>query len=128
MMQKKEMVTANRNVYHEVERKNQALSLVKKQLEESRLSAQRMSLMMENLRRCTARFLTKLTKSKQGVPSNHQLQEMIHKLNEELSRLVKQIASTLIKDGQASASLADGDVSEMLRLQKMPGFSSVTRA
>jgi hypothetical protein len=39
-----------------------------------------LELMMENLRRCTSRFLTKVTKVKHSAPTNDQLIDMIHKV------------------------------------------------
>lgn len=123
---RREGMSANRQVHHEAEERFGALVASRKQLEDCRDHAQRMDMIMEGLKRCTGRFLTKVTRQAHPAPTSDNLADMMHKLAEEVARVVKQVAATMVKDG-ASAAAFEAHEGEAPRLDKLPGYRDVTQ-
>jgi hypothetical protein len=88
-------------------------------------------------RREISRLLTKITQISHPVPSKEQLTDAIHKLDDEIGKLVKQTSALLMKDSSAEdvaiasqpmqTGFSDNTKSEIQRLQEMPGYSRLQK-
>jgi hypothetical protein len=94
-----------------------------------------------SLKRGFPRFLTKLTKVMHPVPANDQLADCIHKLIDEVSKLIKNIGTLIIKDATpddlalltANTSKNEkengsaAEQSEIGKIRKLPGYQRLQR-
>lgn len=88
-------------------------------------------------RREISRLLTKITQISHPVPSKDQLLDAIHKLDDEIGKVVKQTSALLMRDSSAEdvavasqsmqSGFSDNTKSEIQRLQEMPGYSRLQK-
>jgi hypothetical protein len=130
-----QQLASSRQVYQEVDMKDTALAVARKECDECKEREFRLKKHLESLKRSFPRFLTKITKMTHPIPSDDQLPDAVHKLEDEISKLVKTIDTALLKDATAEdvATISQqtgtgGEVtSEIGRLQKLPGYSRLQR-
>lgn len=130
-----QQLASSRQVYQEVDMKDTALAVARKECDECKERECRLKNHIESLKRSFPRFLTKITKMTHPIPTDDQLPYAVHKLEDEISKLVKTIDTALLKDATAEdvATISQqtgtgGEVtSEIGRLQKLPGYSRLQR-
>jgi hypothetical protein len=142
--EKLQLLASNRQIYQEVDMKDAALATARKESAECFEREHRLKNNIEALRRAIPRFLTKVNKNvrPQNVPlSIDQLGDVVHKLDDEVARLIKLIGDKMLKDATPedlammssamqdySAMHAGGEsVSETSRLHKLPGFKRLQK-
>lgn len=133
---KHNQLASSRQVYQEVDMKDAALATARKEFDECKEREHRLRINLESLKRALPRFLTKMTKSPHEMPTDEHLSDYVHKLEDEISKLIKTVDTALLKEAtvedlaamssQQSASGPDQQ-SEIVRLQKLPGFSRLQR-
>eukprot|EP01038_Epipyxis_sp_PR26KG_P006660 gene6660-9141_t len=139
-MEKIEQLASNRQIYQEVDLKDSALAATGKECEDWKDKSVRMKANIESLKQSIPRFLTKVTKIMHPKPTENQLNDAIFKLEDELTKLIKAIGSSLLKDATpddlallsqqtsaTSAGVTNDSNSEFARLQRLPGFSRLQR-
>ena len=131
-------LTSNRQLYQEVDTKDSALNTTKRESEACKKKDEKLQDSIDSLRRFIPRLLGKITKVNQPVPTPDQLPDALHKLDDEISRLIKMIGEILLRDAtpeDLAAALdqtgTEGqgrdDRSESARLRKLPGFSRLQK-
>lgn len=128
-------LASSRQVYQEVDSKDSALNAARRQCLESKEKDKRLLDSIESLRRFMPRLLAKITKLQQPLPSVDQFPDSIHKLNDEVSRLIKLIGETLLREATPEDLAAATDISgqggedrsESARLHKLPGFTKMQK-
>jgi hypothetical protein len=135
---KHNLLASSRQVYQEVDMKDAALSSARKECNECKERESRLRQNIESISRAFPRFLTKITKIVHPIPTLDQLPDAVHKLEDEISKLIKNIDTAMLKEattedlasiGQqnGSNSSSDGVLSEMDRLQKLPGYDRLLK-
>lgn len=81
-----------------MEEQDLALHAARKEYDDWSERDHRLNLNIETLRRALPRLLTKVTKITHPVPSVEQLQDAIHKLDDELGKLMKDTGTLLLKE------------------------------
>jgi hypothetical protein len=140
-------LSSNRQIYQEMDEQEKALHIVQKECEESKEKEATLRLQLESLARALPRFLSKITKVPHSINSIDQIPDAVYKLEDEISKLIKSIDTAMLKEATAedlaaiggsegmvgaptSPGAAGGEgqtSSEIARLQKLPGFSRLTR-
>ena len=93
-----ERLASTRQVYKVIEEKDNVLHAARKECEEWSERDQRLSQNIETLKRTLPRLLTKLTHNFHPMPNVEQVPDAIHKLDDELGKLIKQTSSLLMKE------------------------------
>lgn len=151
-----EILSSSRQVYQEVDMKDTALASARKECEECRRKEYRLRVNIESLKRGLPRFLTKVTKVVHPIPTVEQLPDAVHKLEDEIAKLIKYIGTAIVKDatpedlalltangstnGAGAGGAAKGDNkgdgkeaahsdvnSEIGRIRKLPGYQRLQR-
>ena len=140
------LLASNRQMYQEVDMKDAALASARKEGDEFQERDHRLKKNIEALRRSIPRFLQKIidgglnTSDSKPVPID-QLPDVVHKLEDEIARLIKQIGEKMLKDAtqedlaNMSSSIQefgahnnnDNTASETSRLHKLPGYNRLQR-
>mmetsp|Transcript_14047 Transcript_14047/g.21000 ORF Transcript_14047/g.21000 Transcript_14047/m.21000 type:complete len:617 (-) Transcript_14047:179-2029(-) len=141
---KLQMLASNRQMYQEVDMKDAALTSARKEGDDCRERDQRMRKGVESLRRAVPRFLQKVNKDlipDGGRPvSVEMLPDVVHKLDDEINKLIKQIGERMLKDAtpedlstmsasvqEYSALPSSDNTSETSRLHKLPGYNRLQK-
>jgi chromosome segregation ATPase len=135
---KYQQLASSRQLYQEVDMKDTALANARKEFDECKEKEYKLRNNIESVKRAFPRFLTKITKTPHPVPSDDQLPDIVHKLEDEISKLIKAIDTAMLKDAtaddlqaisaQSSANASSNDsTSEVGRLQKLPGFARLQK-
>ena len=135
---KYQQLASSRQLYQEVDMKDTALANARKEFDECKEKEYKLRNNIESVKRAFPRFLTKITKTSHPVPSDDQLPDIVHKLEDEISKLIKAIDTAMLKDAtaddlqaisaQSSANASSNDsTSEVGRLQKLPGFARLQK-
>lgn len=137
-----QQLASSRQVYQEVDLKDFALASTVKECDDCKERDFRLRLSIESLKQSIPRFLSKVTKETYTLPSEMQLPAAIMELVDELTKLIKAIAPTLLKDAtpddlalmsmpsNSSSSNSSGgsdSQSEFDRLQRLPGYSRLQK-
>ena len=132
-------------MYQEVDMKDAALASARKEGDEFQEKDYRLRKNIEALRRSIPRFLQKIVDG--GLNSSDckpvpidQLPDVVHKLEDEIARLIKQIGEKMLKDAtqedlanmsssiqEFSAVNNDNTASETSRLHKLPGYNRLQK-
>lgn len=140
------LLASNRQMYQEVDMKDAALATARKEGDEFQEKDYRLKKNIEALRRSIPRFLQKIidgglnTSDTKPVPID-QLPDVVHKLEDEIARLIKQIGEKMLKDAtqedlaNMSSSIqefsavnnTDNTASETSRLHKLPGYNRLQK-
>jgi hypothetical protein len=130
-----QQLASSRQIYQEVDLKDHALAAASKEYEEAKDRDFRLKLHIESLKQSIPRFLTKITKTHHKNPNENLLADACLKLEDEVTKLIKIIASALLKDAtpddlaimsQQAGSASDAN-SEFARLQRLPGFQRMQK-
>lgn len=136
-----QQLASSRQVYQEVDLKDFALASTVKECDDCKERDFRLRLSIESLKQSIPRFLSKVTKETYTLPSEMQLPAAIMELVDELTKLIKAIAPTLLKDAtpddlalmsmpsnnSSSNSGGSDSQSEFDRLQRLPGYSRLQK-
>lgn len=135
-----EILSSNRAMYQDVEMIDKALATARKECEDCRKKEYMLRANVGSLKRGFPRFLTKLTKVIHPVPANDQLADCIHKLIDEVSKLIKNIGTLIIKDAtpddlalltatsqSKEASNQSAEQSEIGKIRNLPGYQRLQR-
>jgi len=130
---KLEQLSSGRQLYQEVDMKDNVLAAARKEFDEHKEREYRLRVNMASLKRALPRLLTKITKSYAPVPTDEQLPDAVHKLEDEVSKLLKTIDAAMLKDATSEdlATLSQQStegLSEIARLQQLPGYAKIKRA
>lgn len=142
--QKLQLLASNRQVYQEVEMKDAALNTARKEGDDCREREYRLRKSIEGLRRAVPRFLQKVNKDlvpEGGGPITvDQLPDVVHKLDDEVNKLIRQIGERMLKDAtpedlssmtasvqEYSAMQSSDNQSETSRLHKLPGYNRLQK-
>lgn len=138
------LLASNRQMYQEVDMKDAALASARKEGDEFQERDHRLKKSIESLRRSIPRFLQKIidgglnSSVNKPVPID-QLPDVVHKLEDEIARLIKQIGEKMLKDAtqedlanmsssiQEFSTVNNADTSETSRLHKLPGYSRLQK-
>lgn len=139
------LLASNRQMYQEVDMKDAALTSARKEGDEFKEKDYRLRKNIESLRRSIPRFLQKITdgglstSDAKPVPVD-QLPDVVHKLEDEIVRLIKQIGEKMLKDAtqedlanmsssiqEFSTSNENNGASETSRLHKLPGYNRLQK-
>jgi hypothetical protein len=134
----RESLTSSRQLFQEVDAKDSALSMARRKYQQIYQKDERLRESLESLRRFVPRVLTKITKLNQPTPNMDQLPDALHKVEDEVSRLIKLIGEILLRDATPEdlaavtemtgvSDLGRDDRSESSRLHKLPGFARLQR-
>lgn len=134
----REALTSSRQLFQEVDAKDSALSAARRKYQHVHLKDERLRESLESLRRFVPRLLTKITKLNQPTPNMDQLPDALHKVEDEVSRLIKLIGEILLRDATPEdlaavtemsgvSDLGRDERSESSRLHKLPGFARLQR-
>mmetsp|Transcript_10429 Transcript_10429/g.15869 ORF Transcript_10429/g.15869 Transcript_10429/m.15869 type:complete len:622 (-) Transcript_10429:279-2144(-) len=141
---KLQLLVSNRQMYQEVDMKDAALTTARKEGDDCRERDQRLRKGIESLRRAVPRFLQKV--NKEIIPDGGRpvtidmLPDVVHKLDDEVNKLIKQIGDRMLKDATSedlatmsasvqeySAIPASDNTSETSRLHKLPGYTRLQK-
>ena len=141
-----EILSSNRAMYHDVDMIAKSLATARKECDECRRKEYTLRVNIESLKRCLPRFLTKVTKVVHPIPTVEQLPDAVHKLVDEITKLIKYIGTVIIKDATpddlamltASSSSAPSKESkdskesnevnsEIGRIRKLPGYQRLQK-
>lgn len=142
-----EKLSSNRQVYQEVDMKDTALASARKEAEDCLRKEYRLRVNIEALKRGLPRFLTKVTKVVHPIPTVEQLPDAVHKLEDEIAKIIKYIGTAIIKDATPDdlAALTTNNTSskqeskqdkenhsqdvnsEIGRIRKLPGYQRLQR-
>lgn len=140
------LLASNRQMYQEVDMKDAALASARKEGDEFQEKDHRLKKNIEALRRSIPRFLQKIidgglnSSDSSPVPID-QLPDVVHKLEDEIARLIKQIGEKMLKDATqedlanmsssiqefGAANNNDNTASETSRLHKLPGYNRLQK-
>lgn len=138
-----EILSSNRAMYQDIEMIDKALATARKECEDCKNKEYKLRANVGSLKRGFPRFLTKLTKVMHPVPANDQLADCIHKLIDEVSKLIKNIGTLIIKDAtpddlalltanttqnkNEKESGSAAEQSEICKIRKLPGYQRLQR-
>ena len=138
-----EILSSNRAMYQDVEMIDKALATARKECEDCKNREYTLRANVGSLKRGFPRFLTKLTKVLHPVPANDQLADCLHKLIDEVSKLIKNIGTLIIKDAtpddlalltanttqnkNEKESGSTAEQSEICKIRKLPGYQRLQR-
>jgi hypothetical protein len=134
----RESLTSSRQLFHEVDAKDSALSMARRKYQQIYQKDERLRESLESLRRFVPRVLTKITRLNQPMPNMDQMPDALHKVEDEVSRLIKMIGEILLRDATPEdlaavtevtgvSDLGKDERSESSRLHKLPGFARLQR-
>ena len=141
------LLASNRQMYQEVDMKDAALASARKEGDDFQEKDYRLKKNIESLRRSIPRFLQKIVDGGLNVSDGKpvpidQLPDVVHKLEDEIARLIKQIGEKMLKDAtqedlanmsssiQEFSTMNSGEnntASETSRLHKLPGYNRLQR-
>jgi hypothetical protein len=129
---KLEQLSSGRQLYQEVDLKDNVLAAARKEFDEHKDREYKLRVNMASLKRSLPRLLTKITKAYAPVPTDEQLPDAVHKLEDEVSKLIKAIDVAMLKDATSEdlATLSQQStegLSEIARLQQLPGFAKIKK-
>ena len=129
---KLEQLSSGRQLYQEVDLKDNVLAAARKEFDEHKEREYRLRVNMASLKRSLPRLLTKITKAYAPVPTDEQLPDAVHRLEDEVSKLIKAIDAAMLKDATSEdlATLSQQStegLSEIARLQQLPGFAKIKK-
>jgi len=129
-------LASNRQVYKEMDEQEIAIHNARKECDEWSIRDHNFNVSIDMLRSSLPRLLTKITRIQHPTPALEQLPDAIHKLEDEVGKLLKDTTSLLMREAtaediaaanQAARQSGYADTSEIEKLERLPGFERLSK-